>query len=235
MAITTSKQRARQLEEILNSVERGNKKDALDYTRGHLNEANLHKPAEFRSHKGWKGAEYGTRTITAKHKSSRLPKPVNKKSDSMKEALTQFTLGSDGFLPTVKPPKGKSKRKEDWPTELTGSVDEKALIEEIDSRRFMLNRSQPTRMHRKWAIEDESDNHRVEESKSVPPIAHGFFSLNSGATKRDQFHDFRLFEHDTLRKQDILDRSMLAGDQTAAKLEQKLNRVCILTMIHNVK
>lgn len=225
MAITT-KQRAKQLEELLNSVERGNKRDAADYTRGHLNESNLHKPAEFRQHKGWKGSAYNPPTKAAQSKPSRLPQPISKyKGKNMNDALTQFTLGTDGFLPTVNLPRRKDRHKENWPTQITGSVDEQALIEEIDSRRFMLNRSQPPRMNRKWAVEDEADNRRHKESKSVPPNRHEFYSLASGATKRDQFQDFKSFEHGILRKQDMLDRHALTGDQTAEKLEQKLNRV----------
>lgn len=215
-----TKQRAKQLESLLNSVERGNKRDAYDYTGGHLNEAHLNPPPEFRAHQGWNGAKYDT--ISTK-KSSRLPvaKPKKPLDKNMSEALSQFALGTDGFLPQVK--KGKSKNNK-WPQEMTGSVDEQALIEEIDSRRFMLNRSQPTRLQRSWATVDDDESLRTEQSQSVPP-KHGFYSLNSGATKLDQYKDFKKFETLQLRKQDMLERKVLAGDQSAIKIEEKLNRV----------
>lgn len=225
MALST-KQRARQLQSLLDAVERGNKRDASDFTGGHLNEANLHKPPEFRSHKGWKGAEKESIKL---NKSSKLPQANrNRPFDSgMAETLTQFSLGNDGFLPAVskkKPAKLKPKQSNDfWNNEIKGSVDEQALIEEIDSRRFMLNRSQPPR--RSWAMEDElNDEDRYMDSKSVPP-KHKFYSVNSGATKRDQFKDFKLFESGTLKKQDTLSHKVLSGESSVKHLEQQLNRV----------
>lgn len=215
------KQRAKNLEDLLNAVERGNKQDAHDFTRGHLNEANLKRPQEFRTHKGWDGAKSST---LAPGNRSKIPQSVRRKGaeKGMTDVLSQFVLGTDNFLPTVKKSKLRKQKQSDWPADSTGSIDEQALVEELDSRRFMLNRSQPTRLLRTWALED--DENRTEQSRSVPP-RHGFYSLRSGATKQDQYEDFKTFEQGTLHKQDIFNRKALAGDQTAKRVEEKLNRV----------
>lgn len=226
MALTT-KQRAKQLGSLLDAVERGNKRDAADYTGGHLNEANLHKPPEFSTHKGWKGANKESLKL---NKATKLPQPTKHrlKDNVMADTLTQFSLGNDGFLPTVKKPaklkKKPSKSNDYWNNEITGSIDEQALIEEIDSRRFMLNRSHPPQLHRSWAMEDEENDKRDKDNKSVPP-KHKFYSVNSGATKRDQFKDFKLFETGTLRKQDILSHKILSGENSVRHVEEQLNRV----------
>lgn len=231
MALST-KQRAKQLGSLLDAVERGNKRDALDYTGGHLNEANLHKPPEFSSHQPWTSAKKESLKL---NKGSKIPKPSDRFTDyGMADTLTQFSLGNDGFLPSVKkrsPTLKKKKTKEYqspdyWQNEPSGSIDEQALIEEIDSRRFMLNRSQPQRHHRSWALEDEMSDIRKAESKSVPP-KHKFYSVNSGATKRDQFNDFRSFESGTLRKQDTLSHKVMSGENAVKHIEQQLNRVRI--------
>lgn len=230
MALTT-KQRAKQLQSLLDAVERGNKRDAVDYTGGHLNEANLYKPVEFSTHKDWEG---GKRDAINCKKPSRLPQSIKKdtKRNGMTDILTQFSVGNDSFLPKVKKKPSKFKENENyWGGEVTGSVDEQALIEEIDSRRFMLNRSQPTRMLKSWATEDEDNDHRV-HTKSVPP-KHEFFSVKSGATKRDQLRDFKLFETETIRKQDLLTHKVLSGEQAVIDLEKQLNRVRIVTNIYD--
>ena len=223
----TAKQRAKQLESLLNAVERGNKKDAADYTSGYLNESNLYQPPEFSTHKPWNGAKK-TQTST---QPSKLPtKTLNKanglaKQNGMTDVLSQFSIGNDGFLPSVKKKKLKKSNKDKnyWGGEVTGSVDEQALIEEIDSRRFMLNRSQPTRMYKSWAIEDENETPRS-KSQSVPP-KHEFYDLKSGATKRDQLKDLRLFENGTIRKHEALVSHVLSGEQGVQHIEHTLNRV----------
>jgi len=226
----SSKERSRELGSLLNAVERGNKRDAIDYTGGHLNEANLYKAPELYGHPGWKS---GKKPGISLQKPSRLPAPKRRDEDGeMANVLTQFSLGNDGFLPSVKkkkaPQKSGSRRasREDWPQELTGSVDERALIEELDSRRFMLNRSQPPRPSKSWASEDEIDRKvrsSLDEHKGRPN--RGFYSLNAGATKRDQFRDFKKFESNTLRKQDALERKVLSGEGAILQIEQKLMKV----------
>ena len=232
MALST-KERAKQLSSLLDAVERGNKRDANDYTGGHLNEANLHRPPEFSTHQPWAGSKKGGLKL---NKTSKIPKPISHgfTEHGMADTLTQFSLGNDGFLPSVKtkkPSLSKNKRNEQdiWQKELSGSIEEQALIEEIDSRRFMLNRSQPPRLHRSWAMEDEMNDQRKTESKSVPP-KHKFYSVNSGATKRDQFNDFKNFEAGTLRKQDTLSHKVMSGESAVKHIEQQLNRVCILSI-----
>ncbi|KAF6017801.1 C6orf118 [Bugula neritina] len=225
----TSKQRAKQLENLLDAAERGSKRDASDYTSGHLNESNLHKPPEFSSHKEWRGARQKTFSLS---KGSNLPFPHKQPSKSkhgMSDILAEFSLGNDGFLPTVKGRKQKPKpiNNTQWNTESSDSVNDKALIEELDSRRFMLNRSQPPRLSRSWATEDDDADTRHRNSKSVPP-KHEFYSFKSGATKRDQFKDFKLFENGTLRKKDILLHKALSGEQVVRHLEQQLTETLTL-------
>lgn len=228
MALTT-KQRSKQLESLLDAIERGNKKDAADYTGGHLNESNLYNPPEFSTHKDWDGAKGGQLKL---RKPSKIPLQTTKanlaKQGGMTDVLAQFSVGNDGFLPSVKKKRNRklNRDKDYWGGEIDGSVDEKALIEEIDSRRFMLNRSQPPRLHKTWAMEDEDASPRS-KTKSVPP-KHEFYHLNSGATKRDQFRDFKLFETGTIRKQDALVSKVLSGDQGVLRVEQDLNKVSVL-------
>lgn len=213
----TSKQRAKQLESLLDAVERGNKRDAIDYTGGHLNESNLRKPAEFSAHKGWEGANKGKVSFQQPSKLPKANQGQKSKRRDMSDILTDFTMGNDGFLPNVKPSKIKHRDPSD-------SIDDRAWIEEIDSRRFMLNKSQPPRMHKSWAIEDENSTPRS-KARSVPP-KHEFYSLKTGATKQDQFRDFASFENRTIRKKETMIHNVLSAEQAVFPLEQRLNRVC---------
>ncbi|XP_067946387.1 uncharacterized protein C6orf118-like isoform X2 [Watersipora subatra] len=225
MALTT-KQRAKQLENLLNAVERGNKRDASDYTSGFLNESNLYKPPEFSNHKDWEGAKKGLEFSKPTQIPRKTGKAVQHKRNGMTDVLTQFSLGNDGFLPSVKKKPSIRVKKEKgsyWTGEANGSIDEQALIEELDSRRFMLNRSQPTRLHRSWAIEDEENSTSRSKTKSVPP-QHEFFNIKSGATKHDQYRDFKLFENETIRKQDALVSNVLSGEHGVLHIEQDLNK-----------
>ena len=225
------------LKHLLDGIQKSQKKDIKDFSRGYLNEGKLFKQPKPIDYVTWESARQPP--IEIKSRSS-LPKRRTKTAKNMADTLQYFTLGN--AITTPEPTarrqgtKGPVRIQEDECSKMSSQgsyskLDDGVLVENMGGVETM---SVSTRYPKsKSALADDrysstpdgSDDATIRDT-NYTMLHHKFMpSHMQGVTKKDQYKKLISFESSVLRKQDALEQNVMSGVRAAEHLEDRLQKV----------